>query len=176
MNRLGADADALCEDRHGDVVSRKILAKAHAGIVTSPVNPVKDVISPAWVWSESPEQPCCGMPNRIRPLRLARRLTLEEVAERVGTSVQQLSRLELGDRRLNEDWMRRIATALGVGPADLFADSTPDNREPVEIREEAALIRFWRLLTLDEKRMIAAFAKSKGIDIINGHPRKRPTR
>jgi transcriptional regulator with XRE-family HTH domain len=157
-------------------VGRKILAKAHEGIVTTLVNPVKDVISPAWAWDESPEQPLCDMPNRIRPLRLARKLTLEQVAERIGTSVQQLSRLEKGERRLNEDWMRLIATALGVGPADLFADSTPDNREAVELLEEAALIRFWRILSLDERRMIAAFAASKGIYILNGKPRKRPTR
>jgi DNA-binding XRE family transcriptional regulator len=120
MNRLRADADARCERRHGDIVGRKILAKAHEGIVTTLVNPVKDVISPAWAWDESPEQPLCDMPNRIRPLRLARKLTLEQVAERIGTSVQQLSRLEKGERRLNEDWMRLIATALGVGPADLL--------------------------------------------------------
>lgn len=113
------------------------------------------------------------MPNRIRALRVARNLTLDDVAERIGTSVQQVSRLELGERRLTDDWMRRIAGALGVRPADLFADSTPDDREVVQVREEVKLLRFWRLLTMDEKRMIAAFARSKGLDILNDNPRKR---
>jgi len=173
MNSLGADADPLREDGHGNLASQQVFTQAHTGIVTSPVNSVNPVLSPPWGWKESPKWRPCGMPNRIRALRVARNLTLDDVAERIGTSVQQVSRLELGERRLTDDWMRRIAGALGVRPADLFADSTPDDREVVQVREEVKLLRFWRLLTMDEKRMIAAFARSKGLDILNDNPRKR---
>jgi transcriptional regulator with XRE-family HTH domain len=114
-----------------------------------------------------------AMPNRIRELRIARNLTLEEVALNVGTSVQQLSRLERGSRRLTDDWMRRVARALYVRPADLFADSGEDNREVIERPEEVRLLRFWRLLSPDEKRMIAAFARDKGLEILNNHTSKR---
>jgi DNA-binding XRE family transcriptional regulator len=60
------------------------------------------------------------MANRIRDLRRARGLTLEQLAEAVGTSYQQVMRLEKGERRLTVDWMVRIAPALGVAPADLM--------------------------------------------------------
>lgn len=39
----------------------------------------------------------------------------------VGTSRQQIARLENGDRRLTVGWMQRVAKALGVDPADLIA-------------------------------------------------------
>jgi transcriptional regulator with XRE-family HTH domain len=113
------------------------------------------------------------MTNRIRELRIARNLTLEEVALNVGTSVQQLSRLERGARRLTDDWMRRIARALYVRPADLLSDGGEDNRELIERPEEVRLLRFWRLLSLDEKRMIAAVARDKGLEILNNGPRKQ---
>lgn len=62
--------------------------------------------------------------NRIREIRLARGLTESELARRVGTSQPQIRRLEAGQRRLTEEWMRRIAKALDVRPADLLATVT----------------------------------------------------
>ncbi len=55
-------------------------------------------------------------PNRIRELREAAGLTLSELAERVGTSNQMISHLELGKRQLTVDWLRRLGTALGCHP------------------------------------------------------------
>jgi len=60
------------------------------------------------------------MQNRIRELREAANLTLETVAERAGTSPQQISRLEKGERKLSPDWMRRVAKALAVRPSELL--------------------------------------------------------
>ena len=114
------------------------------------------------------------MPNRIRELRQARGLTLEELAQQTATSVQQLSRLEKGERRLTEGWMRRIAPALSVRPADLLTDTTPDDGEFVQHPEEIRVLRFWRLLNATEKLMIGTFARGKGLELINGdNPKKR---
>lgn len=59
-------------------------------------------------------------PNRIGELRQMRRWTLAELARQVGTSAQQMGRLEAGQRRLTQAWMMKIAAALGVQPAALL--------------------------------------------------------
>lgn len=62
--------------------------------------------------------------NRIRELFEAKGLTAEDLADKVGTSATQIRRLANGSRRLTEDWMRRIARALDVRPADLLREAT----------------------------------------------------
>ena len=59
-------------------------------------------------------------PNRIREWRGKRRITLAELARRVGTSAQQMGRLEVGSRRLTQGWMVKLAAALEIRAADLF--------------------------------------------------------
>lgn len=66
-------------------------------------------------------------PNRIRQLRKARGLTLEQLAALVPnpdtgaqTDISTISKLELSKRALTTDWMQRLATALGVEPAALL--------------------------------------------------------
>jgi len=61
------------------------------------------------------------MANRIKEWRLERGLSMQALAERVGTSRQQIHKLERGERRLTEDWMRRIAVILDCAPADLLS-------------------------------------------------------
>jgi phage repressor protein C with HTH and peptisase S24 domain len=60
------------------------------------------------------------MENRIKELRRARGLTLQKLAEKAGTTNQQISRLERGERRLTTDWMERLAGALGCSPVSLI--------------------------------------------------------
>lgn len=92
------------------------------------------------------------MPNRIREAREAQKLSLEELAQRVGTSRQQIHKLEKGERRLTQEWTRKIAHALGVNPQTIlptdFADNTGlDQLEALEVfllekaRADAALHR-----------------------------------
>jgi phage repressor protein C with HTH and peptisase S24 domain len=61
--------------------------------------------------------------NRIASLRQARGWSQEELAKLVGTTNQQIGRLESGARRLTVEWMNRISRALGVVPADLLAST-----------------------------------------------------
>ncbi len=56
----------------------------------------------------------------LRAIRLARRRTLREVAERAGLSESFLSQVERGRSSASVASLRRIADALGVTIADLF--------------------------------------------------------
>lgn len=77
------------------------------------------------------------MANRLREFRLARGLTLEQVAEAADTSHQQVLRLEKGERRLTVDWMVRLARPLGVEPKDLLPDSGMDGALPTKLPDPA---------------------------------------
>jgi transcriptional regulator with XRE-family HTH domain len=61
------------------------------------------------------------MITAIREVRRAKGLTLGEVAERCSppTTPQTIGRLECGTRTVSLAWLRRIAAALEVAPADL---------------------------------------------------------
>lgn len=61
------------------------------------------------------------MITRIREVRRAKGLTLEDVARRCKppTTAQTIGRLETGTRTVSVNWLNRIATALGVTAADL---------------------------------------------------------
>jgi transcriptional regulator with XRE-family HTH domain len=63
--------------------------------------------------------------NRIRELREARGMTLADLAERVGTTNQQISHLELGKRQLTVDWLRRLGVALGCHPWAVVEEEDP---------------------------------------------------
>ena len=61
------------------------------------------------------------MITRIRQVRRARRMTLQEVAEKCEppTTPQTIGRLETGTRTVSVPWLNRIANALGVAAGDL---------------------------------------------------------
>lgn len=61
------------------------------------------------------------MITRIREVRRARKLTLQDVANRCEppTTPQTVGRLETGTRTVSVGWLNRIAKALGVEAADL---------------------------------------------------------
>lgn len=71
------------------------------------------------------------MANRIRELREAAELSMQDLADRVGTSASQINKLEKGQRRLTTDWMQRVANALNCEPQDLLANGRPV--APVEL-------------------------------------------
>ncbi len=62
------------------------------------------------------------MKNNLRDLRKARGLTLKQVADGIGTSNQQISGLEMGTRRLNEDWIIKLCNFYKVGISQLLGD------------------------------------------------------
>src|SRR5215204_2006617 len=69
------------------------------------------------------------MITRIREVRRARGMTLDDVAQRCDppTTAQTIGRLETGTRTVSVGWLNRIAAALGVDSADLVR--LPDRPE-----------------------------------------------
>lgn len=59
------------------------------------------------------------MDNRIKKWRKKRGLTMHALAKEMGTSQQQIDRLEKGKRRLTVDWMERLSRALQCDIVDL---------------------------------------------------------
>ena len=103
------------------------------------------------------------MINRIKELREARGLTLQEVADIAGTSPQQIQRLENGNRRLTDDWMRRIAPILRVHPAELLLDLAPRKYHFQQPVDEVFLMEWWRSLTREEQAdWILRFGQESG--------------
>lgn len=60
------------------------------------------------------------LPNRIRELRKARDMTLQELGAETGIHFTNLQKLETGGYELKGFQMERIAAALRVTPADLL--------------------------------------------------------
>ena len=63
--------------------------------------------------------------SRIREIRKEKGLTLQDVADRAGTTAQTIGRLETGMRTLSIKWVQRIATALGTDPGELQVPMEP---------------------------------------------------
>lgn len=63
------------------------------------------------------------MITRIRDVRRARKMTLQDVADRCvpPTTPQTIGRLETGTRTVSIGWLNRIAAALGVEASELVA-------------------------------------------------------
>jgi transcriptional regulator with XRE-family HTH domain len=76
------------------------------------------------------------MITRIREVRRARGLTLDDVAQRCDppTTPQTIGRLETGTRTVSVGWLNRIAGALGVEAQDLV-----EGGESAELRVAATL-------------------------------------
>lgn len=79
-------------------------------------------------------------PNRIRELRLAAGISQEELGGRIGVHKVSISDLERGKVELTLTYMRRIAKALGVSPADLLLDA--DNPDRLGEAEHEMVVAF----------------------------------
>ena len=73
------------------------------------------------------------MITRIREVRRARKMTLDEVAKACSppTTPQTIGRLETGTRTVSVGWLNRIAEALGVDAADLVEGGGDRSELPV---------------------------------------------
>lgn len=66
----------------------------------------------------------------LKEWRLHRRLTQQQLADRLDTSKDQISRWERGERGMNTEVMDAISEALLIEPPDLFRDpATPSADE-----------------------------------------------
>ncbi len=60
-------------------------------------------------------------PEMLRAVRLKRRLTLRQVAARLGVDAAQVQRLETGERRMTVDILAACCAALRISPAELLS-------------------------------------------------------
>ena len=76
---------------------------------------------------------------RLKSLRLARRLSLRDLAEATGTSASFISQLERGLTGASTASLNQMASALGVSVAMLFAESAAENRGVLRRSERPSL-------------------------------------
>jgi transcriptional regulator with XRE-family HTH domain len=58
--------------------------------------------------------------NYLREIRKMKHLTLQQLAEAVGTSNQQVSNHEAGKRKLTWQWLEKYAAALNCHPLEIM--------------------------------------------------------
>ncbi len=95
-------------------------------------------------------------PNRIRELRVAAKLSQQALGDAVGVSKVTISDLERGTMQLTVDYMRRIAAALNVEPADVL--SLVDNPDALNA-DERALIERLRSAAPDQREQLRRVAE-----------------
>jgi len=94
------------------------------------------------------------MTNRIREIRQSRNMSLQQVADRVGTTRAQVMRLETGERRLTDTWMYRLGRALDCHPAEFLVNSVPGCSPKDPLAEELVIRAVEEILTyVKEERL-----------------------
>lgn len=106
--------------------------------------------------------------NRIRSLREAQGLSLESLAGRIGTTNQQVSLLESGQRRLTVEWLVRLAEGLNCHPWELVGEHLPAEMSALDVR----LLAHFRRLAEPQKHALLAFLESMSKSL----PKPRKTR
>ena len=94
-------------------------------------------------------------PNRIRELRMAADLSQQALGDRIGVTKVTISDLEKGNMQLTLDYMRRLAVALAVLPADLLP--LDDNPEALSA-DERRLIEQLRAASPDQRDQVRKVA------------------
>lgn len=72
-------------------------------------------------------------PNRIAVLRKRASLSQERLAESLNTGRSTIVKLERGDMTLSQDWMERIARAVGCEPWELLPTAPSLSKEDLEM-------------------------------------------
>lgn len=67
-----------------------------------------------------------GGPNYLKAWREHRKLSQEDLAEKIGTTASMISMLETEQRGLSAKWLRRLAPALNTTPGHLL-DLDPES-------------------------------------------------
>ena len=79
--------------------------------------------------------------NRVREIRKLRKMTLEDLAEKLSVSYSAIQKLDAGTVDLDTQWIRKLSAVLDVKPYELLpADMQPEEITPEE-REILRMIR-----------------------------------
>jgi transcriptional regulator with XRE-family HTH domain len=75
----------------------------------------------------------------IRPWRLYRGLTQQQVADRIGTTKANISRVETFKQPYTQDFLEAMAEALSTDPASLIMRNPTDPEAPWSLWEQAKI-------------------------------------
>jgi len=81
------------------------------------------------------------METRIRQFRRSRGWTLQQVADRIGTTAQTIQRLETANMTVSVEWLQRFADVFGIHPADLIAGQTGRDIPMIGVLGKGAAVR-----------------------------------
>ncbi len=84
--------------------------------------------------------------RRVRAYRVSLGMSQAALGEKVGVTFQQIQKYELGRNRIAGSRLDKIATVLGIGVGDLFAEAETDKAGPDLLTEIASLPHAARLL------------------------------
>lgn len=93
-----------------------------------------------------------GGPNYLRAWREFRKLTQQELAEKVDTNANMIGYLESGERGLSAKWLRRLAPALDTTPGMIL------DHDPHEL--DSDIIDIWVHASRRERSQISEIAKT----------------
>jgi transcriptional regulator with XRE-family HTH domain len=80
--------------------------------------------------------------GRLRLLRTARRLSLEELGRRIGVTYQQIQKYETGANRISASTLYRIATVFEVSPTYFFEGLGENGKEKVDILSDRETLQY----------------------------------
>jgi len=110
-----------------------------------------------------------AMNNNISFLRKKLGLSQQELANIIGTSQQQIDRLEKAERKLTADWMQKLSLALKCKPADLI-DFTQTQSSATKV--ETAIARVIGAIETKFSNMVREFAADEQYEISFRPPKK----
>ena len=91
--------------------------------------------------------------SKIRQLRKDRKLTQNELANRIGVQQSDLSRMEKGEYRVSLDTLFKILAEFDLGIGEFFDDMARASFSPADVQ----LVRDFRSLPADDQREIEEF-------------------
>lgn len=93
-----------------------------------------------------------GGPNYLRAWRTFRKLTQDQLANKVGTNANMIQYLESGERGLSAKWLRRLAPALDTTPGMIL------DHDPHEL--DSDIVDIWVRGDERQRRQMAEIAKA----------------
>lgn len=93
-----------------------------------------------------------GGENHLKAWREYRKLSQEDLAERIGTSHQVIGYLERGRTQLSAKWLRKLAPALDTSPGMLL------DHDPNDLDND--IIDIWVHMDKRQQKQIADIART----------------
>ena len=85
--------------------------------------------------------------NVLYEMRIRKKMTQKDVADATGTTANQISRLENGDRELTPKWLERLSKALNCSKGELLGEEGISE-------EEREILDMYKQLSADQKNVI----------------------